>query len=114
MDETLTAIGHRIHSSFRSLESDIGPSADDASFFPALVNESQRFGLWAKNLGLYGLGHSSLDYRFRDAPVVYQYTRNLLGNLEKSVSASMSTITLFPNLRISLECGIFLYWQYTN
>ena len=35
---------------------------DEDSSFSALVNESQRFGLWAKNLGLYDLGHSSLDY----------------------------------------------------
>ena len=90
-DETLAAIGHRIHNVFGSLESDTRSSANDASFFLAIASESQRFSLWAKNLGLYGLGHSSLDYRFRDAPVVYQYTRNLLGNLEKSVSASMST-----------------------
>ena len=96
-DETLATIGHRIHNSFGSLESDTRSSADDASFFLVLSNESQRFSLWAKNLGLYGLGHSSLDYRFRDAPVVYQYTRHLLGNLEDSVSASMSTIpTPFP------------------
>ena len=91
-EETLAAIGHRIHWSFGSLESDARSSEDDDTFFLALVNESQRFGLWAKNLGLYGLGHSSLDYRFRDAPVVYQYTRHLLVNLEKTVSASMSTI----------------------
>ena len=104
MDETLAAIGHRIHSTFRSLETDTRPSADDASFFPALVNESQRFGLWAKNLGLYSLGHSSLDYRFRDAPVVYQYTRRLLGNLEESVSASMSTILTPFSLSVFLAC----------
>lgn len=90
--ETLAAIGHRIHRSFRSLESDARVSKDDDSFFPALVNESQRFGLWAKNLGLYGLGHSSLDYRFRDAPAVYQYTYHLLVNLEKSVLASTSNL----------------------
>jgi hypothetical protein len=47
-----------------------------------LVNQTQRFELWAKNLGLYHLGHSSLDYRFRDAPSLFQYTVGLLRNLE--------------------------------
>lgn len=47
-----------------------------------LVNETQRFELWARNLGLYHLGHSSLDYRFRDAPSLFEYTVGLLRNLE--------------------------------
>lgn len=47
-----------------------------------LVNQTQRFELWAKNLGLYHLGHSSLDYRFRDAPSLFEYTVGLLRNLE--------------------------------
>ncbi|KAJ5908062.1 hypothetical protein N7495_000744 [Penicillium taxi] len=47
-----------------------------------LFNQTQRFELWAKNLGLYHLGHSSLDYRFRDAPSLLEYTMGLLRNLE--------------------------------
>lgn len=47
-----------------------------------LVNQTQRFELWARNLGLYHLGHSSLDYRFRDAPSLFEYTVGLLRNLE--------------------------------
>ncbi|KAE8358236.1 hypothetical protein BDV27DRAFT_150625 [Aspergillus caelatus] len=47
-----------------------------------LINETQRFELWAKNLGLYHLGHSSLDYRFRDAPSLFEFTVSLLRNLE--------------------------------
>ena len=88
-DETLAAIGQRIQNSFESLESDASVHEGEDSFFSALVNESQRFGLWAKNLGLYSLGHSSLDYRFRDAPRVYQYTLQLLGDLENSILKSM-------------------------
>ena len=91
-DETLTAIGHRIHHAFCSLESDAGSREDEDCFYSAVVNESQRFGLWAKNLGLYDLGHSSLDYRFRDAPTVYQYTRHLLIDLEMSILRSMLTV----------------------
>ena len=91
-EETLAAIGHRIHRFLGSLEMDAKFQEDEDSFFSALVNESQRFGLWAKNLGLYDLGHSSLDYRFRDAPLVYQYTRRLLLDLEDSFSKSTLAI----------------------
>ncbi|CAD6592621.1 MAG: hypothetical protein ASARMPREDX12_006280 [Alectoria sarmentosa] len=63
--EALAAIGHRIYRAFESLSHE-----DEDSFSSALVNESQRFGLWAKNVGLYNLGLTSLDHKFRDAPVV--------------------------------------------
>ena len=66
--EALAAIGHRIYRAFESLSHE-----DEDSFSSALVNESQRFGLWAKNVGLYNLGLTSLDHKFRDAPVVYEY-----------------------------------------
>ncbi|CAD6586191.1 MAG: hypothetical protein ASARMPRED_002468 [Alectoria sarmentosa] len=54
--EALAAIGHRIYRSFESLSHE-----DEDSFSSALVNESQRFGLWAKNIGLYNLGHIQQD-----------------------------------------------------
>ena len=41
---------------------------------------------------MYDLGHSSLDYRFRDAPTVHDYTRKLLDDLEKSIYESMSAL----------------------
>ena len=94
-NETLAVIGRRIHCSFGSLERDLGSQEAEESFASALVNESQRFSLWARNLGLYDLGHSSLDYRFRDAPVVYKYTRHLLVDLEQSIWRSMFAILPF-------------------
>lgn len=48
----------------------------------AWENESQRFELWATNLGLYHQGHSSLDYRFRDANSVYDFAYKLLLDME--------------------------------
>lgn len=92
-NETLAIIGRRIHCSLKSLEKDAWfQEAEDST---ALLNESQRFGLWAKNLGLFDLGHNSLDYRFRDAPVVYEYTRHLLVDLEKSIWKSLFAILPF-------------------
>ena len=99
-DETLAAIGHRIYISFHLLEIAPRSHGDGDSFSSTLANQSQRFGLWAKSLGLYDLGHSSLDYRFRDAPRVHKYARKLLDDLEKSIYESMSAI-LSPLLKRS-------------
>ena len=54
----------------------------------AVANESQRFNLWAVNLGLHQPGHGSLDYRFRDAPQIYQYARKLLLDLRGALQMS--------------------------
>ena len=108
--EALAAIGHRIYRSFESLSHE-----DEDSFSSALVNESQRFGLWAKNIGLYNLGHSSLDYRFRNAPVVYEYTKLLLVDLEKSIwkSVSASFLSLHDS-PVSFYDAILRYLQYSS
>ena len=91
-NETLAAIGQRIYGSLELLE--IGSSSHKVkdSFSSALTNQFQRFGLWAKNLGLYDLGHCSLDYRFRDAPTEHRYVRKLLDDLENYISLSKSVI----------------------
>ena len=54
--------------------------------YMAWENESQRFELWATNLGLYHQGHSSLDYRFRDAASLYSFAYKLLQDLEKCIA----------------------------
>ena len=91
-DQTLAAIGQRIYGSFDLLEQAARSHVYEDAFSSALANQFQRFSLWAKSLGLYDLGHSSLDYRFRDAPTVNEYTRKMLYDLEKSIYQSMSAI----------------------
>jgi hypothetical protein len=55
-----------------------------------LISEEQRFRLWAHSLGLHTQGHSSLDYRVRDAVVVKSRLAEILaelkGHLENLVS----------------------------
>ncbi len=92
--ETLAAAGHRIHNTFAALWADDRVLKLEDAFQASLRNESQRFGLWARNLGSFGDGLSSLDYWFRDAPSVYDYTHQLFGTLEKSLATSM----FFPSL----------------
>ena len=50
-----------------------------------LVEQHQRFDLWAINIGLHQRGHASLDYRFRDASNIYQYCLNLLEDLRETL-----------------------------
>ena len=48
--------------------------------------ESERFELWATNLGLFVAGHGSLDYRTRQA-------ENIKGMLHRFLSALVSSLS---------------------
>ena len=89
--ETLAAVGHRIYTVFATLTAGNERSKCGDPLQASLSNESQRYDLWARNVGLYEDGDSSLDYRFRDAPAMYDYTQQLLVKLEQSLLISMST-----------------------
>ncbi|KAL1854330.1 hypothetical protein Daus18300_011516 [Diaporthe australafricana] len=47
-----------------------------------LISEEQRFRLWAHSLGLHNQGHSSLDYRVRDAVAVKSRLADILAELK--------------------------------
>lgn len=51
----------------------------------AWKNESQRFNLWADNLGLHHRGHSSLQYRLREAAILEGLVKGLLNDLRRSL-----------------------------
>jgi hypothetical protein len=78
--ETLASVGQRIRDSFRHLETS---EAVNEPTWAKCDNEMQRFELWARNLGLYTGGHSSLDYRFRDAHLLFDHTLSLLSDLAR-------------------------------
>lgn len=80
--ESLCTVGWRVSDQFVSVERS---AKEQAKNDPAVLNELQRFELWATNLGLYHSGHSSLDYRVRDAPLVYNYALDLLRDLERAL-----------------------------
>lgn len=70
----LSTIGRHIHERLAVLEP-----------YDPLTTQAQRYELWAENLGLYQSGHSSLDYRFRDAPSIFQLTHRLLSHLMETL-----------------------------
>lgn len=66
------------------------PKTSNPAYERKLTNEYQRFESWASNLGLYHTGHSSLDYRFRDSPVLFEYVVGLLKDFESILIARKS------------------------
>lgn len=96
--KTLAAIGFDVVQLFNALESAKtknyqGLERDD------LVEQLQRFDLWATNIGLHQRGHASLDYRFRDASAIYQYCQTLLEDLVRTLEICMY-LTSSPVLEI--------------
>ena len=82
--KTLLSIGLDIDLLFDALERTTirdyqGLEKDD------LIEQQQRFDLWAINIGLRQRGHASLDYRFRDALDFHQYCQTLLEGLQKAL-----------------------------
>ena len=86
MDESLKSIGIRVSQSFATLD-----HKATGLLREAVRNESERFDLWTNNLGLLQSGHSSLDYRFRDAPLLYNFAQKLLCDVERYLFISKST-----------------------
>ena len=103
----LSTVGGKIQERFISLVEKVANSSDAPISRDRLIDESQRFSLWAINLGLYHTGHSSLDYRFRDAPTVSDFAHKLLKDLENNLSISM--IEIFDCCVLMQETLLFTY-----
>ncbi|CAE7008648.1 MACRO domain containing protein [Pyrenophora teres f. teres] len=59
----------------------------------ALADEIGRFRVWAGNLGALQKGHSSLDYRLRDSPVLSNNALKLLHELEHNLNESHAVVS---------------------
>lgn len=70
---------------YRCLELSETGSFDPNYSIGAWKNESQRFDLWADNLGLHHRGHSSLQYRLREAAILESLVKSLLNDLRRSL-----------------------------
>lgn len=77
----LFPIGNRVFNTFRQI-AELGSDVTVSFASPRhLIIESERFTLWAQDLGLRRQGHASLDYRVRDAGVMRTRLADLLGEL---------------------------------
>ncbi|RMZ73219.1 meiosis-specific serine threonine- kinase mek1 [Pyrenophora seminiperda CCB06] len=59
----------------------------------ALEDEIGRFRVWAGNLGALQKGHSSLDYRLRDSPVLSNNALKLLRELEHNLNETCAVVS---------------------
>jgi hypothetical protein len=67
----------------QNVDSDKTPEEWPAASF---ATEAERFELWAVNLGLFVVGHGSLDYRVREADRLAQTIRRFLQELIDSLA----------------------------
>ncbi|KAF2446128.1 hypothetical protein P171DRAFT_430342 [Karstenula rhodostoma CBS 690.94] len=59
----------------------------------ALQDEFGRFRVWSGNLGVLQKGHSSLDYRLRDAPLLSNEVSKLLKELEENLRSAYDIVS---------------------
>ena len=83
--QTLAQLGKEIVSLFHVVRLQEAKLAEHKSSVEAWKNEIQRFNLWADNLGLHHRGHSSLDYRLREATIIESLVKGLLNDLRRSL-----------------------------
>jgi hypothetical protein len=89
----LRSIGRDIQKAFSKIVNSHADSATSETSIKLpssweIESERQRFQLWAANLGLYSIGHRSLDYRLQDAASVRKYISRLLQDLRDDLSQS--------------------------
>ncbi|KAF2012654.1 hypothetical protein BU24DRAFT_395691 [Aaosphaeria arxii CBS 175.79] len=58
-----------------------------------LEDEFGRFRVWSGNLGALQKGHSSLDYRLRESPLLSSNTLKLLSELEENLSEALAVVS---------------------
>ena len=74
---------------FQNLLNALAIYKDHALDPAALQDEFGRFRVWSGNLGALQKGHSSLDYRLRDAPLLSGEVLKLLEELQSNLHAGM-------------------------
>lgn len=84
--QNLALLGKDIATAFGTLIGNEQSIIDTAFSSADWKYQFERFGLWADNLGLYHRGHSSLDYRLREAEPLQEFIRCLLIELKEVLS----------------------------
>ena len=59
----------------------------------AVEDEQGRFRVWCGNLGALSKGHSSLEYRLRDSPLLSSNTLQFLGELEENLKEAIAIVS---------------------
>ncbi|MCJ1465208.1 hypothetical protein MMC07_003824 [Pseudocyphellaria aurata] len=83
--QRLFVLGGQIWSMFRLVSQPNLLESLPGYSLAAWQHEADRFGLWANNLGLHHRGHSSLDYRLREAAALQDIIGGLLEDLKTNL-----------------------------
>lgn len=87
--ESLAAVGLSTVQRFKRLEEVTQPESADNQLqeWPKnmFLAQFDRFELWAVNLGLFVMGHGSLDYRIRDSESMKESMYMMIQNLNRSL-----------------------------
>lgn len=86
VDDSLAATGFTTRSKFEEAVIYAQEQGFDDDLLWRLKEAQSDFSLWGRSWGLLRTGHSSLDYRFRKAPVVFDHTREILLNIQYELS----------------------------
>ncbi len=60
-----------------------------------LLAQFDRFELWAVNLGVFVMGHGSLDYRIRDSESMKEAILQMMKNLNRSLDEGTDVISIY-------------------
>ena len=83
---SLGDLGFRVLSLFERAQAVNGDKTLQTWPAASFTAEAERFELWAVNLGLFVVGHGSLDYRVREAERLAQTIRRFLLELIDSLA----------------------------
>lgn len=83
---SLVILGYQAIQGFRNVEIVLRRKASNRDWpVASFLAEAERFELWAANLGLFIVGHGSLDYRVRDAENLAKTLHRFLEDLIRSL-----------------------------
>lgn len=85
VDTSLADLGLEVFRLFQRLQTALSDEKFQGWPAASFAAEAERFELWAVNLGLFVIGHGSLDYRVREADRLAQTIRRFLRELMESL-----------------------------
>lgn len=96
----LTNLGSNIIDLFRKVDETLKQSVNGAWPEELFVAESERFELWAANMGLFVVGHGSLDYRVREAEWLAQTLRRFMQDLVNSLDDGTTPPRIYQKSKV--------------
>lgn len=102
-NESLATASQRVEDKFKRLEASKKSVNDEQLSYNALIDESQRFSLWEKEMGLLGV-HNTAHHTLRNAIVTHDLVVQFMEDLEELLQISTSS-PLIGHLS-----GIKRYW----